>query len=103
MENKHSESEIKAAEKYAKDCLDASSQDCKENKEKMAFLAGIEYQKGKDKAIEIVKMLADWSNRYPRGRTYSFSQIKMDEELIAIEKIAKQFVKENYPEKLQTN
>lgn len=46
-------------------------------------------------ADDIVKMLADWSNRYPRGRVYPMSKMSMDDELIEIEKLAKDYVLEH--------
>lgn len=39
-------------------------------------------------AIKIVKDLAEWSARYPRGMIYSASNRKMDEELVELEKRA---------------
>ncbi len=42
-----------------------------------------------DKAMSIVKKLADWSRKYPRQGTYSFSA-QVDEQLIAIENEAKE-------------
>jgi hypothetical protein len=41
-----------------------------------------------DKAIAIVKHLADWSRKYPRQQVHSFSA-KVDEQLIEIENEAK--------------
>lgn len=41
---------------------------------------------------EIVKKLSDWSRKYPRGMVYSFSQKKMDDELVEIEEAAKSFI-----------
>lgn len=46
-------------------------------------------------AVKIVNKLAKWSEKYPRGRIYSASNMEMDEELIAIETEAKNFIKEN--------
>lgn len=43
-------------------------------------------------AYDIVKKLADWSLKYPRGRIYGMSQKKMDDELIEIENEAKAFI-----------
>ena len=47
-------------------------------------------------AEKIVKMLSDWSLKYPRGPIYPMSKMSMDNELIEIEKAAKQFC-ENKP------
>ena len=44
-----------------------------------------------DKAMAIVKRLADWSRKYPRQGTYSFSA-QIDEQLIAIENEAKELI-----------
>lgn len=41
----------------------------------------------------LVKDLAQWSERYPRGRTYSIRQITMDDELIEMEERAKELSK----------
>lgn len=38
----------------------------------------------------LVIELAEWSRKYPRDRTYSFQQKKMDDELVALEDKAKQ-------------
>jgi hypothetical protein len=43
-------------------------------------------------ALKITTELAEWSERYPRGRTYPISKINMDDELIAIEEKAKKFI-----------
>lgn len=42
-------------------------------------------------AEEIVKKLADWSKKYPRGRVYPMSKQTMDNELIEIENEAKEY------------
>lgn len=42
--------------------------------------------------LDIVKSLAAWSEKYPRGRTYPMSKMVMDDELIAIEERAKKLV-----------
>ena len=44
-----------------------------------------------DKAMSIVKKLADWSRKYPRQQVHSFSE-KVDEQLIAIENDAKELI-----------
>jgi len=49
-------------------------------------------------AEEIVKALADWSNKYPRGRVYSMNKMSMDEELIEIENIAKEYANQSREE-----
>jgi len=46
----------------------------------------------KTTAEEIVKKLADWSKKYPRGRVYPMSKQTMDNELIEIENKAKEYV-----------
>lgn len=43
-------------------------------------------------SIEIVKKLSDWSEKYPRGRVYAMSKMSMDDELVEIEKCAKEFI-----------
>src|SRR6478752_1089531 len=46
-----------------------------------------------EESAAIVKELAEWSKRYPRGITYSSSrQPKMDGELIALEERAKKWL-----------
>jgi hypothetical protein len=45
-----------------------------------------------DDAVAIVTKIAEWSRRYPRNVTYGISQIKMDNELIEIEELAKQLI-----------
>lgn len=45
----------------------------------------------KKTADQIVQMLADWSNKYPRGKIYHPSKMSMDDELIEIEKLAKEY------------
>jgi hypothetical protein len=46
-------------------------------------------------AVDIVKSLAEWSLKYPRSRIYPMQrQDKMDGELIAIEKAAKDFTQQ---------
>lgn len=47
-------------------------------------------------AEEIVRELAEWSKKYPRGRIYPMSQKTMDDELIAIEEKAKAYINPNY-------
>ncbi len=42
---------------------------------------------------EIAKDLAEWSRKYPRGRIYGMSNMSMDEELVAIETKAKNWLK----------
>ena len=49
-------------------------------------------------AEEIVKALADWSNKYPRGRVYSMNKMSMDEELIEIENMAKEYANQSREE-----
>ncbi len=46
-----------------------------------------------EESLKIVKMLADWSNKYPRG--YQYSSPIMDNELIEIEELAKKFYQRN--------
>lgn len=41
------------------------------------------------KCQELVKDLAEWSNKYPRTRIYHPSQMSMDKELIELEERAK--------------
>ncbi len=49
---------------------------------------------GNKAVLEIVKDLAKWSEKYPRGRTYRTSQQpEMDGELIKIEERATQAIK----------
>lgn len=43
-------------------------------------------------AEEIVRLLAEWSEKYPRDRIYHVSKMSMDDELIAIEKQAKEWI-----------
>lgn len=45
-------------------------------------------------ALEIVKSLADWSEKYPRSVVYPMSNKKMDDELIAIEERATKYITE---------
>jgi hypothetical protein len=42
--------------------------------------------------VDLVQKIADWSRRYPRGRTYSMSNRKMDDELIQLEAEAVQLL-----------
>ena len=49
-------------------------------------------------AEEIVKALADWSNKYPLGRVYSMNNMSMDEELIEIENMAKEYANQSREE-----
>lgn len=44
-----------------------------------------------DKAMSIVKKLAEWSRKYPRQQVHSFSA-QVDEQLIAIENEAKELI-----------
>jgi len=41
-------------------------------------------------AIKVAYDLAEWSRKYPRWQTYPMAKISMDDELIALEKRAKQ-------------
>jgi|SRR6478609_1154213 len=51
-----------------------------------------------EESAAIVKELAEWSKRYPRGITYSSSrQPKMDGELIALEERAKKWLETTNP------
>jgi hypothetical protein len=49
-------------------------------------------------AEDIVKRLADWSRKYPRGRVYPVSKMSMDDELIEIEKAAVAFMEKKESE-----
>ena len=41
-------------------------------------------------ASQLVKDLAEWSRKYPRGRIYPMSKISMDDELVKLEELAKE-------------
>ena len=41
-------------------------------------------------ASQLVKDLAEWSRKYPRGRVYPMSEISMDDELVELEERAKE-------------
>ena len=41
-------------------------------------------------ASQLVKDLAEWSRKYPRGRIYPMSKISMDDELVKLEERAKE-------------
>jgi hypothetical protein len=47
-----------------------------------------------EEAYNIVKELAQWAKKYPRDKVYHVSQT-MDDELIALEEKAKQFINTN--------
>jgi len=42
-------------------------------------------------AESIVAKLAEWSKKYPRGTIYPMSKISMDDELVEIENLAKEY------------
>ena len=41
-------------------------------------------------ASQLVKDLAEWSRKYPRGRVYPMSKMSMDDELVKLEERAKE-------------
>ena len=41
-------------------------------------------------ASQLVKDLAEWSIKYPRGRVYPMSKMSMDDELVKLEERAKE-------------
>lgn len=43
-------------------------------------------------AVNIVKRLAEWSEKYPRGRIYNISKATMDDELVELEEQAKKYI-----------
>lgn len=52
-----------------------------------------------EEAFNIVKELAEWSMKYPRGRVYPMSKLTMDDELVKLEEKAKQFINQlNQPQ-----
>ena len=50
-----------------------------------------EQEKVTNECSSIVKDLAEWSEKYPRGVVYPMSRIIMDEELVALEERAKAY------------
>lgn len=50
----------------------------------------MEQSKLNQKALELVKDLANWSRKYPRGEVYHMSKMSMDDELIELEERAKE-------------
>lgn len=74
--------------------MDTQKLICVCNKENSVLILDSLNRKSDEAADDIIRSLAEWSIKYPKGLIYPMSKITMDDELEQLEKRAKEYCKQ---------